>query len=152
MKKEEQQEEKKKGLSKRTVKILVFGGIAVLVIGGIIYRMKTSKGKVTLINEGKPLDYYYRHSGKYKLAPSTMDTGVGMLNLSNLENTNGDCFSLSYVKDVKPLGKATIAGGDTINVEPGKSTKVDMTTKVVSLARLLFGTEFVKTSFEIRGL
>ena len=96
--KEEQDEKKKKGLSKKTVKLLIFGGIAVLVIGGIVYRLKTSKGKTKLINEGKPLDYYYRQSGKYKLAPLTMDTGVGTLNLSNLENTNGDCFSLGYIK------------------------------------------------------
>lgn len=150
--KEEQDKKKKKGLSKKTVKLLIFGGIAVLVIGGIVYRLKTSKGKTKLINEGKPLDYYYRQSGKYKLTPLTMDTGVGTLNLSNLENTNGDCFSLGYIKDVKPFGDATIEGGDVINVESGKTTKVNLTTKVVSLARLLCGAEFVKTSFEVRGL
>ena len=49
--KEEQDEKKKKGLSKKTVKLLIFGGIAVLVIGGIVYRLKTSKGKTKLINE-----------------------------------------------------------------------------------------------------
>lgn len=151
--KEEQDEKKKKGLSKKTVKLLIFGGIAVLVIGGIVYRLKTSKGKTKLINEGKPLDYYYRQSGKYKLAPLTMDTGVGTLNLSNLENIQTETvFSLDYIKDVKPLGDATIEGGDVINVESGKTTKVNLTTKVVSLARLLCGAEFVKTSFEVRGL
>lgn len=149
--KEEQDEKKKKGLSKKTVKLLIFGGIAVLVIGGIVYRLKTSKGKTKSINEGKPLDYYYRQSGKYKLAP-LMGTGVGTLNLSNLENTNGDCLSLGYIKDVKPLGNATIEGGDVINVESGKTTKVNLTTKVVLLARLLCGAEFFKTSFEVRGL
>lgn len=150
--KEEQDEKKKKGLSKKTVKLLIFGGIAVLVIGGIVYRMKTSKGKVKLINEGKPLDYYYMPSGKHRFAPLTMETGVGTLNISLLEKSNGDCISLDYIRDVKPLGKATVEGGEVINIESGKTTKVDITTKVVSLARLLCGAEFVKTSFEVRGL
>lgn len=150
--KEEQDEKKKKGLSKKTVKLLIFGGIAVLVIGGIVYRLKTSKGKVKLINEGKPLDYYYMQPGKHKLAPLTIDTRVGTLNLSDLEKSGGDCISLGYIDNVKPLGKATIEGGNVINIESGKTTKVNITTKVISLARLLCGSEFVKTSFEVRGL
>lgn len=150
--KEEQDEKKKKGLSKKTVKLLIFGGIAVLVIGGIVYRLKTSKGKTKLINEGKPLDYYYLPSGKHKLAPLTVDTGVGTINLSHLEKSGGDCISLDYIDNVKPLGKAKIEGGDIVNVESGKTTEVNLTTKVVSLVRLLCGAEFVKTSFEVRGL
>lgn len=151
MKKEEQEKKKKKGLSK-TAKVLIIGGIAVIVIGGLVYRMKASKGKVKLINEGKPLDYYYKQAGKYKLAPLTMDMGVGTLNLSILESTNGDCISTGYIKDVKPLGRGKIEGSDIVRVEAGKSTRVNITTKLVPLARILWGVEFAKTSFDIRGL